>query len=156
MRKIPKKNYIIAIIFVTLTLLATYILANTYLDVKEVEDKEYMNFLSQIMPEELDNFIVESHDGMIYMTDNNSLYIDKVVKKVIVSNDYVKDTVYIDLSLVDDNFYNTLSSKYNISREKLKGNNLVIIKNQKIVKVINLNEENVKRLKKIIKNFYEE
>ena len=156
MRKVPKKNYLIAIIFMISTLILTYILVDMYLNVKEVIDRDYMNYLSQIMPDELDSYIIETHDGMIYMAKNKNRNIDRAVKKVLVNNDYTKDTVYLNLDLVSDKFYENISSKYKINRQKIKENNIVIIKNKKIIKIINLNEQNIKRLKKNIDNFYEE
>ena len=157
MKKIPKKNYIIVLIITLATLIGLYALVKIYSDSKTLNEENYLDYLSQIMPEELENYLIENHDCLIYITDSEltNKEIDIQVKKALENNNYVNETVYINLNGIDDSAYDKISS-YGIEKTRITSNTFVIIRNSKAVKTINLNSNNVKRLKDYIVNFYED
>ncbi len=156
MRKIPTRNYLIAVIVMILTLILTVVLAKFYYDSTHPTDENYLEFLSEVKPEELDNYLVENHDIMIYVTDSETTdkKIDFQVKKILTKNDYIKDVVYLNLNGLDEDFYNKFSSKYNINSSSIVNNTLIIIKEEQVKKVINLNDNNVKQIHKYIDVFF--
>ena len=158
MKKIPMINYIIALIITVITFALTYVIANTYISYRNYEQENYMNYLSQVMPEEIDNYIIENHDLIVYVTNSatTDIEIEKKVKKVLVDNDYVKDTVYLDLSNVDPNFLVDFENKYNINPDTLKENDIIIFKEEKKVRTINITENSIKKLKNYIVTYYGE
>lgn len=158
MRKIPFRNYIIAVCIMILTLLLTFIAVKTYLDSQNLNNENYMNFLSEVMPEELDSYIIDNHDTIIYMTniEETNKKIDAKVQKILTNNEHIKDTIYLNLNNVDDSFYDNFASKYNIDKSLLKSNSFILIQEGEVVKVINLNEKNIKKLHQYIDDFYGE
>ncbi len=158
MKKISTVNYIIAFVITVITFGITYAAAKAYILYRSHEQENYMNYLSQVMPEEIDNYIIENHDLIIYITNSSTtnIELDKQVKKVLVDNNYVKDTIYLDLNSVDEEVINNFSNKYNINLDMIKENTIVIFKSEKKVKTINLNENNIKKLKNYINTYYGE
>ena len=158
MKKIPMINYIIALIITVITFALTYVIANTYISYRNYEQENYMNYLSQVMPEEIDNYIIENHDLIVYVTNSatTDIEIEKKVKKVLVDNNYVKDTIYLDLNNIDPNFLVDFENKYSISPDTLKENTIIIFKGEKKVKTINLTESSIKKLKNYIVTYYGE
>ncbi len=158
MKKISTVNYIIAFVITVITFGITYAAAKAYILYRSYEQENYMNYLSQVMPEEIDNYIIENHDLIIYITNSSTtnIELDKQVKKVLVDNNYVKDTIYLDLNSADEEVINNFSNKYNINLDMIKENTIVIFKSEKKVKTINLNENNIKKLKNYINTYYGE
>lgn len=153
MRKIPVKNYGIAVIIMIATILITFILASIYMDSINVDDKEYLNTISEIKIEEIDNYIIEAHDIMIYVTDseNSNKIVDRDFEKIINKYNLNQEVVYLNLNGLDESFF----KKYNINGS-LKPNTLLIFKEGKIAKIINLNEKNVKLTNDYISSYYGE
>ena len=158
MRKIPTGNYFFAVLIMIITLVLTFTLAKFYYNSTNIEDREYLTFLSEVKPDELNNYIVDNHDVMIYMTDseNSDKKIDSSVEKILTKSDHVKEVVYLNLSGLNSEFYDTFSSKYNVNNGAIKTNSFVIIKDEKVKKIINLNERNVKQLDRYIDTFFGE
>ena len=157
MRKIPVKNYAIAVVIMIITILATFISASIYLDNVNVFDKEYLKNLSEIKIDEIDNYIIEAHDIMIYATDSESTnkYVDREFEKIINKYNLSQDIVYLNLNEIDDTLYKEFIKKYNINGE-INSNTLLIFKDGTLSKIINLNERNVELTNKYINNFYGE
>ena len=93
MKKISTVNYIIAFVITVITFGITYAAAKAYILYRSYEQENYMNYLSQVMPEEIDNYIIKNHDLIIYITNSSTtnIELDKQVKKVLVDNNYVKE-----------------------------------------------------------------
>lgn len=157
MRKIPVKNYVVAVIIMIITILATFIAASIYLDSVDVNNKEYLNSLSEIKMDEVDNYIIEAHDIIIYVTDSKSTnkLVDREFEKIINRYNLNQDVVYLNLNELDESIYNAFALKYNINGT-LNSNSLLIFKDGMLAKIINLNEKNVKLTHKYINSFYGE
>ena len=107
MRKVPVKNYVIAVIIMIVTILLTFICANIYRDSVDLKNKNYLNSLSVINKDEIDNYVVEAHDIMIYMTDREltNKKIDRDFESIITKNDKKEYVVFLNLSGLDESFY---------------------------------------------------
>jgi hypothetical protein len=164
MKQIPKKNYIIAIIIVIITVLVACYLANYFMKHQQYENETngILSFLSEVKAEELDSYITENRDVMIYLSnsDIDNSDIQKKVKKVIKKNDYKKDIIYLNAKNLDEDFYVSFASKYfseNLENTNIIVDSLLIIKDGSVNTIVNLDEDNVSELKKIIeKNYYGE
>lgn len=158
-REISIKNYIITLVIVLATVILTLTLATNYKNKVMYDNKNIMTtFLSEIKLEELDTYITENHDVMIYLiSDNEEDVIQQKVKNIIMKNDYTKDMVVLNIN-VDDELISSLKNKYfneNLKNLELKENDILFVKEGKIVDILNVELENVKTLKKYINtNFY--
>ena len=146
-KEIPKKNYFILILLSIGTILLVFYLSNVYKERVEYKNQNnnIMNFLSEIKEEELNNYILDNHDTIIYisssLSDANKKF-EYDLKKFIDKNDLNKDIVYLDSSNLSDSFYDNLRNNY-LSNELKKQNitlnnipNIIIIKEEKIVNVL--------------------
>ena len=159
MKKIKATNYIIAIIIMVLTIVATYMVSKMYLDSKALDNENDMSYLAQLQPDELDSYIIDNHnDVMLYITNSETTNkdIDKQVKKILINNDYTRDTIYINLNNCSSDFYDDFATKYGSKKELLTNNTLIFIRDLKAIKTVNLNERNIKHLKDYIDKFYGE
>ena len=73
MKKVGTLDYIKVLILTIFTVVVVLILANCYIKRNnyERENDDIMNFLSNIKYEELSNYLVEHHDGYIYMSPSS-------------------------------------------------------------------------------------
>ena len=151
MKKIPLKNYLIVLILSVATVFLTFYFANNYKKNKIVQK---INFLSEIKQNELNSYISERSDVIIFMTyiDNDDLI--KNLKKYLKENELKSEFVYIDLNEVNNNFYNEFYVNYvNEASNKsfeIKNSTLVFIENGTINSYIN----NIKYIEQV-KNFFE-
>lgn len=156
MRQIPVKNYVLAVFIVVSTILITLIAANIYMNRNDYNNKNYLKDLNEIKLEEIENYIVEAHDIMIYVTNSESTnkIIDKKFKDMIKDNDYNQDVVYLNLNDIDELLYKSFKDKYGVS--DTKNNTLFIFKDGKLTKEINFNEKNISLALDYIKVYYGE
>lgn len=151
MKKIPLKNYLIVLILSVATVFLTFYFANNYKKNKIVQK---INFLSEIKQNELNSYISERSDVIIFMTyiDNDDLI--KNLKKYLKENELKSEFVYIDLNEVNNNFYNEFYVNYvNEASNKsfeIKNSTLVFIENGTINSYIN----NIKYIEQV-KSFFE-
>ena len=156
MKRIPFKNYVIAILIVGVTFVITILGRQFYLNQKELSRTNINLNLSEIKVEELDNYIVDNHDVMIYIVDSADINkkIENNLNKIISKNNYNKDIVYFDLNKINKVYYNNFLKKYNLS--SLDNNSLLIIKDEKVIKIKKITEKNVKKIKEYINVLYYE
>ena len=158
-RKIPTRNYLIVIVIILVTILLALSISNYFR--KKIEYQNQTNitsYLSEIKVEELDNFLTENHDVMIYLVDsNNSTKLQNKVKKIILNYNYNKDMVVLNTSSDSESIFNLLKEKYSNPNQnsKYRTNSILIIKEGKIVAVFEINDDNVKNMRTFIDtNFY--
>lgn len=115
---IPKKNYVIVVVmFVALVILVIYLcsLYRVY-DEHQREIPVIRGTLSEILPDELDHYIMENPTTVIYMcTASDSVCRDyeKNFKKLITKDDLQESIIYLNLSDVDqEQFIDTFNSTY--------------------------------------------
>ena len=133
---IPTKNYVIAFFIVVISIIITLLLCNHYMDKKEYEDSQNirMNFLDKIDVSNIDTYLVENHDKMIYLSNSEDTELEeyeKQLKKMIITMEYEKDIVYFDIKNVNEQFYSDFKNKY--FSDDLKNINFDIFPNLIIV-----------------------
>ena len=105
-RVVPVKNYIIlGILFVIVVVLVIY-LSNLYLvyDAHQREIPVIRGTLSEILPDELEHYIMENPSTVIYMctaADFGCRNYEKDLKRLVEKEDLQESIIYLNLSNVD-------------------------------------------------------
>lgn len=154
MKKIPLKNYFIVGFLIIFTIFLTFYLMKKYDSVKVKE----INFVSEVKENELDSYITERQEVIIYMASSNNKGLDTFNKdlKKYTEDKNLKDLyVYLDLKNVSSNFYNKFNIKYlkeaDNSVFNIKEPTFVIIRNGKMDSYLN-NINSIEQVKEFFKN----
>lgn len=142
MKRIPLKNYfILGIILVSSIFIVLYI-NKLYLSTKN-NDNILNGFIKEIKTQEIDNYIIENPNFIIYLGDknNDNKSFEKKFKKLVTKYDLQKDIVFIDISQFNDETFNNFCKKY---ADKLlkKDSSLIIVDNQKVIDVLDITKGN--------------
>lgn len=140
-REVPKKNYL----YLTLILLGTFFILiylykwyETYNDSK-LNTNIMSKYLTVINYNELDNYIIENKDAIIYVSILGNEDINKFEKKfknVIIQNNLKNDILYLDIS--DENI-DTATKKLKVDKNLPY---LVVYTNGNITDTYSINENN--------------
>ena len=108
MRKISMKNYIIALVISLFTVLLVFNLMNIY----NKRDTK-VNFLNEIKEADLDYYIAENTNVIIFMSSGKkSKDIEKQFKKYLDNKDLKDNIIYVDLNEISNKFNQNFSNKY--------------------------------------------
>lgn len=115
-RKVPIRNYIILVIVAVLTIVLLYAFVTYYESQKEYQSRTNarMGFLSQVKESELSNYILDNPDTIIYVsnsTDSKYESFEQELKKLIISENLIKDVVYMDTYQVSKDFFKNLKTE---------------------------------------------
>ena len=94
-KKIPIKNYFIVVLIAILTISLTFCLMITYNN----KEKNTLSFVSQVKENELDSYITERQEVVIYMASSNNKNIkelEKDLKKYTEEKNLKDFYVYLD------------------------------------------------------------
>ena len=126
MRVIPKKNYVILGIVIIVTFLLLYYLYMWYDAYKETKlnVKILDNYLEVINYNELDNYLVENPESIIYFSvlENEKIReFEKKFKKVLKNNEISSKVLYMDLTeeLKNKKTSEELINKYSINKDNV-------------------------------------
>lgn len=142
MKRIPLKNYfILGIILVSSIFIVLYI-NKLYLSTKN-NDNILNGFIKEIKTQEIDNYIIENPNFIIYLgyKNNDNKSFEKKFKKLVTKYDLQKDIVFIDISQFNDETFNNFCKKY---ADKLlkKDSSLIIVDNQKVIDALDITKGN--------------
>ena len=142
MKRIPLKNYfILGIILVSSIFIVLYI-NKLYLSTKN-NDNILNGFIKEIKTQEIDNYIIENPNFIIYLgyKNNDNKSFEKKFKKLVTKYDLQKEIVFIDISQFNDETFNNFCKKY---ADKLlkKDSSLIIVDNQKVIDVLDITKGN--------------
>lgn len=145
MKNIPAVNYVKVIILCLATIFIVMILANNYKEKIQYEraNQDVMGFLSILKYEELSNYLVENHDGFIYMASSADLSLEEFeesLKNYILEEDLEKYFVYLDSSDFSYDMYQNIQNSFftsDLSKQNSLNNQPYILSMQdgKIVSV---------------------
>ncbi len=116
MKKIPGKNYFILAILILVTVVLTLVLSNIYL-AKSRKVSEFFEYSNKITPSELDVYLTENPDVIIYISDKYNLEnttVEKKLKEKLDSTNLKDKMIYIDKSEIDNKFISKIKENYNI------------------------------------------
>lgn len=137
MRNIPIKNYFILGIIILVSGIVSIILMETF---HQMDNKKTENaFKNKLSYSELETYILENSDSIIYFIDHsfsNSKF-EKKFKKYVVKNDLVNSVIYVDREEFDESSFIKFVSKYSETKENIEFSDYIfIIDNQRIVSSI--------------------
>lgn len=156
-KEIPLKNYIILSIVLILTIVVViyfFLWKNTY-EKSKLQTPILDDYLLVINYNELNNYLVENKDAIIYVSKLNNENIrlfENKFKNIINKNNLNNKILYLDLTeeLNKKSIVNELNKKY--GKEMTKIPSIIIIKDGKISSSYNIKENgyNVKSLEKYL------
>ena len=157
-KEIPLKNYILLSIVLILTIVVViyfFLWKNTYEKSKlqTPDDSKKYNFNNYY--NELNNYLVENKDAIIYVSklnDESIRLFENKFKNIINKNNLNNKILYLDLTeeLKENNIVKEINKKY--GKEMTEAPTIVIIKDGKISSSYNIKENkyNIKLLEKYL------
>ena len=142
MKRIPLKNYFILGIILVASIFIVLYINKLYLSTKN-NDNILNGFIKEIKTQEIDNYIIENPNFIIYLgyKNNDNKSFEKKFKKLVTKYDLQKDIVFIDISQFNDETFNKFCKKY---ADKLlkKDSSLIIVDNQKVIDALDITKGN--------------
>lgn len=142
MKKIPLKNYFILGIILASSIFIVLYINKLYLSTKN-NDNILNGFIKEIKTQEIDNYIIENPNFIIYLgyKNNDNKSFEKKFKKLVTKYDLQRDIVFIDINQFNDEDFNDFCNKY-AGKLLNKDSSLIIIDNQKVIDVFDITKEN--------------
>lgn len=149
-KNIPLKNYIILAVVLILSIILViyfYMWYNAYEESKlntMIMDK----YLQVINYNELNNYLVENKDAVIYssvLEDQKIRDFEKKFKNIIIKNSLNNDILYLDLTeeLKDKNITKDIKETYNINNQDIANTpSIMIFKDGKLYSIYNIKDNN--------------
>lgn len=136
MKEIPRKNYYILVILLITTVLLTLSLTRIYKNRDKLVSNFY-NYSNKITSAEFDEYLLESSDLIIYISDKYDLtneFFEKNFEKKIDDLNLKNNLVYIDKKELDKKFLNKLRKEYGININPDKLPIIIVMINKKVIK----------------------
>ena len=156
-KEIPLKNYILLSIVLILTIVVViyfFLWKNTY-EKSKLQTPILDDYLLVINYNELNNYLVENKDAIIYVSklnDESIRLFENKFKNIINKNNLNNKILYLDLTeeLKENNIVKEINKKY--GKEMTEVPTIVIIKDGKISSSYNIkeNKNNIKLLEKYL------
>ena len=149
-KNIPLKNYIILTVVLILSIILViyfYMWYNAYEESKlntMIMDK----YLQVINYNELNNYLVENKDAVIYssvLEDQKIRDFEKKFKNIIIKNSLNNDILYLDLTeeLKDKNITKDIKETYNINNQDIANTpSIMIFKDGNLYSIYNIKDNN--------------
>lgn len=143
-KNIPVKNYIILCIITILSILLViyfYMWYRTY-DSGNLNTSNLNEYLNVIQYNELDNYLIENKDAIIYVStlnDKEAYNFEKKFKKVINKYAINNNILYLDITeeLKDNNIYKQIKNKYDVNVPYI-----IDFKDGKVKSIFNIKDNN--------------
>ncbi|NLL44984.1 MAG: hypothetical protein GX247_04910 [Mollicutes bacterium] len=153
-RDIPLKNYFILGIIVIVTVILTFYLASWYKTSKgyQMQNAVITNVLSAIRVEDIDNYLIDNPNIIIYIASSKDEKIkdfEKDFKKFILKHEIIDEFVYLDTSTItNDNDYQKIEKHFSTTLAKItkkinNKTNLLIVRDGKVLDMMYKNETNI-------------
>lgn len=134
-KQIPAKNYYILGSIIIITIALAFYLTMWYNTAKEyrMNNSIITTVLGELTMEELDNYLLENPEVIIYMASSKDQTIkdfEDEFKTFLIKNDLKNNFIYVDVSKINTpEFYQSFANKYYTEELKNKQKNLDIIPN---------------------------
>lgn len=138
MKKISSKNYIIFVILLALTVFFTLILSNIYLSKNKLVS-EFYNNSNKITVDEIEGYITENPDAIIYISDKFDLTNESFEKKFEKKLDELNlksKLVFIDKSELEENPNKGHKIKVDLDKTPI----VIVIVDKTLNKIIYIND----------------
>ena len=138
MKKINTKNYIILAVLLIVTVFITLVLVGVYKS-KEKFTSEFYNLSNKITVGELEEYIIENPDSIIYISDKYDLTKEEFEKKL---DNKLKELnledkfVYVDSNEMSKKDSNLLEEKYDVNFKVEETPIILVVIEKEVVKKI--------------------
>ncbi|MEI3529491.1 MAG: DUF6568 family protein [Bacilli bacterium] len=152
-RNIPRKNYLIVVLMAIVVAALVLYLAKLYTN-SNIDQKHSLmsNYLSNVTIQELDNYLLENPNIIIYWADNEDLSNNRLendLKKYLIEHDLQRNIIFInthdltvdEINNVADKYLNSELKNKNIKLETIP--NLLWVEDGKIVDVLYTYEQSM-------------
>ncbi len=144
MREIPKRNYWLLGLLSIITIFAVFYLSNWYKTSKEynIESSVMTNFLGEIKEVEIDNYILENPDIVIYISsgqEEQTKKFEKKLKNYIIKEEIKGQFIYLDCTNLTPEFISTFQKKYfngTLKKIPVTYPNLLLLNDGKVIDVL--------------------
>lgn len=159
MREIPKRNYIIYCLVSLLTIVLLIGWVNIYNNNKIYRDStnERMDFLKEIKEAELENYLDENTDFVMYLSNSEEeIYKDfeSSLRKKLIKKDYISNIIYVNIRDLSTNFLKLLNEKYQVNFENLP--NLIVVSDDMITDTYYIDAESkIEDIITILEEYYD-
>lgn len=148
---IPVKNYVILFIIIIITLLLCSYFSSWYQTNEEANMKKGImsENLMQIKIEELDNYVLENPNKIIYLSSSNDETIKTYENKIydyISDNNLIELFIYIDTSDIEIEKLVSILKKNSVIKDNVDYSispNIYIVKDGKITEALYYQKENI-------------
>lgn len=134
-REIPQKNYYILGAVIITAIALTFYWATWYNTAKEyrMNNSVMPTVIGELTIEELDNYLLENPEIMIYMAsskDDDIKDFEDDFKELLIKENLKNDFIYVDTSKIENQeFYQSFATKYYSENLKKKKESIDIIPN---------------------------
>lgn len=133
-RIIPKKNYIILGLVCLVTILLSFYCVDLYKNSREyqLDQNKRMKVLSEVKVEELQNYILDNHDVILYFSssrDNTYSNFEESLKTYLLEEDLTKMIAYVDTTNLESSFYTDFAKNYFSTQWKKENKRFSVIPN---------------------------
>ncbi len=144
MRAVPIKNYLFLGLLSVVTVLVVLYMANWYKASKEyyLESSVMTNFLGEIKETELENYILENPEVVIYISsdaEDTTKKFEKKLKDYIIKEEIASHFIYLNCSNVSTDFMDRFQKKYfkgSLQNVYLPYPNLLIVHDKQVVDIL--------------------
>lgn len=147
MKKIPLRNYFILVGLLVVSSIAVLYFIDWY---KELQKNSSImpQYFGELKVSEIDNYIIENTDFIIYMSskENNKMKnFEKKLQKMLVSKNLLNETIYINADEFSEKSFNDFIKKYSNKEYvvSLKDAVIIIFENQKIKNIFARNADEI-------------
>lgn len=141
----PKKNYIYLVLLIMGTIILTFTFSIIY-KYEAVNTCYLYENLNKITTLELDEYIIENPDSIIYIGDKNDLSNNKFEKKLLKQLkklNLLENSVYIEKSEVSKEFKNLLKKEHSQEYNENKLPMILVVIDGKITKIVNVSNNSI-------------
>lgn len=151
MREIPKKNYLLLIIVIVFSLVIVFYFRRWYktYELDRLSKPIMSNYLFKINYKEIDNYLVENPNTIIYVSKVGNEKIRNFEKKFItvINKNWLNDKIlYLDISDIKDE---SINNKYVINGNNvIEVPNILLFENGKLkdIYVIDVDDYNMEKI----------
>lgn len=138
MNKKLKRNYIILIILLAVTVFLTFFFANIYKS-KDNLVSGFYEYSNKITIEEFDEYMTENTDAIIYISDKYDLTyetFEENFKEKINELNLKNKIVFVDKNEINDKFISNLKINYGISIDLSKTPLVIVIVDKNVLQCV--------------------
>lgn len=143
-KEVPIKNYIYLILIIVISIIFVYYLYLWFIEYQKEQNKiSYVNEVMQIINyNELDTYLIENKNAIIYVTNTsnqNNKKLEKKLKRLIEDNYIVDKILFLDVSEIKNT-----NGKYIISSQEISIPSFLVYKDNKLLTKYEIDIDNYK------------